>query len=124
VVGQKRGPPSLMSTTEELLEGKSSGSSLENWHDGHRGTAAMITRQPSICKSWHYLRRHAAVALFTRGLRPRRRRLSRKDVLCESFRVDSSYQQQLCLLTGSSGVLTWSTSVNVNCKRLHKPEGT
>jgi hypothetical protein len=36
VVGQERGPLSLVSTIEELLEGKSSGSGLENRQYGHR----------------------------------------------------------------------------------------
>jgi hypothetical protein len=35
-VGQERGPVSLVSTTEELLERKSSGSDLENRVYGHR----------------------------------------------------------------------------------------
>jgi hypothetical protein len=35
-VGLEQGPLSLMSTTEELLERKSSGSSLENREYGHR----------------------------------------------------------------------------------------
>jgi hypothetical protein len=36
VVGLERGPLSLVSTIEELLERKRSGSSLENRDDGHR----------------------------------------------------------------------------------------
>jgi hypothetical protein len=36
VVGQERGPFSLVSTTEELLERKSSGSGLENLEYGRR----------------------------------------------------------------------------------------
>jgi hypothetical protein len=36
VVGLEQSPPSLMSTIEELLEGKSSGSSLENQDYCHR----------------------------------------------------------------------------------------
>jgi hypothetical protein len=36
VVGLERGPLSLVSTTEELLERKSSGSDLESWDYGHR----------------------------------------------------------------------------------------
>jgi hypothetical protein len=36
VVGLERGPLSLVSTTEELLDRKSSGSCLENREDGRR----------------------------------------------------------------------------------------
>jgi hypothetical protein len=39
-VGLERGPLSLMSTTEELLERKSSGSGLENRDYGRRGSYA------------------------------------------------------------------------------------
>jgi hypothetical protein len=39
------------STTEELLERKNSGSSLKNRNYGCRGSAALTTRHPSICKS-------------------------------------------------------------------------
>jgi hypothetical protein len=66
-MGLKRGPLSLVSTIEELLERKSSGSGVES-----RITAIGIRYADhvasSICKSWHYRRRQAAVA---RGLRPR-----------------------------------------------------
>jgi hypothetical protein len=48
VVGLERGPLSHMSTIEELLERKSSGSGLENRDYGHRGSAALTTRHPSI----------------------------------------------------------------------------
>jgi hypothetical protein len=47
-VGLEQSPLSLMRITEELLERKISGPSLENW-----GYAALATRHPSICKSWH-----------------------------------------------------------------------
>jgi hypothetical protein len=47
-VGLERGPLSLVSTTEELLERKSSGSGLENLDYGNRGSAALTTRHPSI----------------------------------------------------------------------------
>jgi hypothetical protein len=53
VVGLERGPFRLVSTTEDLLVRKSSGSGLENQHYGHRESAALTTRQPSIRKSWH-----------------------------------------------------------------------
>jgi hypothetical protein len=38
-VGLERGPLSLVSTAEELLETKSSGSGLENREHGHRDTS-------------------------------------------------------------------------------------
>jgi hypothetical protein len=38
----ERGPLSLMSTTEGLLERESSGSSLENRNYGRRGSSALI----------------------------------------------------------------------------------
>jgi hypothetical protein len=62
VVGLKRGPLSLESTTEELPGRKNSGSSLENRDYGPRGSAALTTWHPSIRKSWHWLRRQAVVA--------------------------------------------------------------
>jgi hypothetical protein len=43
VVGLERGPLSLVSTTEELLERKSSGSGLENQDYGRRGSSALTT---------------------------------------------------------------------------------
>jgi hypothetical protein len=43
VLGQEQGPPSLVSTIEDLLERKSSGSGLE---------IELSTRHPSIRKSW------------------------------------------------------------------------
>jgi hypothetical protein len=62
-VGLERGPLSLVSTIEELLRRKSSGSGLENLDYGRTGSAALTTRHPSIRKCWHYLRRQSAVAL-------------------------------------------------------------
>jgi hypothetical protein len=53
LVGLKRGPLSLLSTIEELLGRKSSGSGLESRDYGRRGSAALTTRHPSIRKSWH-----------------------------------------------------------------------
>jgi hypothetical protein len=44
-VGLERGPLSLVSAIEELLERKSSGSGLENQDYGPRGSAALTTRQ-------------------------------------------------------------------------------
>jgi hypothetical protein len=61
VVGLERGPLSLVSTTEELLYKKSSGSCLET-----ENTAVGILHAdhvaPFIRKSWQPLRREAAVA--------------------------------------------------------------
>jgi hypothetical protein len=51
VVGLERGPLSLVSTTEELLGRKSSGSGLEIRDYSRRGSAALTTRHPSIRKS-------------------------------------------------------------------------
>jgi hypothetical protein len=53
VVGLEQGPPSLLSTTEELVEWKSSGLGLETRDRGRRGSAALITRHPTIYKSLH-----------------------------------------------------------------------
>jgi hypothetical protein len=49
-VGLERGSLSLVSTTEELLDRKSSGSCLENREYGRRGSAELTTRHPSIHK--------------------------------------------------------------------------
>jgi hypothetical protein len=54
-VGLERGPLSLVSTTEELLGRKSSSSGLENREHGRKGSVALTTRHPSICKSWHII---------------------------------------------------------------------
>jgi hypothetical protein len=51
VVGLERGPLSLVSTVEELLE-ISSGSGLETRDYGHRGSTVLTTRHPFIHKSW------------------------------------------------------------------------
>jgi hypothetical protein len=45
-VGLERGPLSLVSTIEELLGRKSSGSSLEDLEYGHMGSAALTTWHP------------------------------------------------------------------------------
>jgi hypothetical protein len=45
-----RGPLSLVSTTEELLGRKSSGSGLENRDYGSKGSAALPTRHPLSAK--------------------------------------------------------------------------
>jgi hypothetical protein len=47
VAGLECGPLSLVTTTEELLGRKSSGSGLENQEYGRRGAAALTTRHPS-----------------------------------------------------------------------------
>jgi hypothetical protein len=49
-VGLERGPLSLVSTTEELLERKSNSFGLENRDYGRRGSAALTKRHPSIRK--------------------------------------------------------------------------
>jgi hypothetical protein len=63
VMGLERGPLSLVSTTEELLDRKGSGSSYlvktENTAVGIRHADHVA---PSIPKSWQSLRRRAAVA--------------------------------------------------------------
>jgi hypothetical protein len=64
VVGLEQGPLSLVSTVEELLGRKSSGSGLENRNYGRKETSALTTRNPSI--------RQAAIARsvqFARGLK-------------------------------------------------------
>jgi hypothetical protein len=57
VVGLERGPFSLVSTTEELLDGKVARLSRKSRIRPYADHMA-----PSICKSWQSLRRHAAVA--------------------------------------------------------------
>jgi hypothetical protein len=47
-VGLERGPLRLVSTTEELLDRKSSGTGLESRDYGCRGSAALTTRHPSL----------------------------------------------------------------------------
>jgi hypothetical protein len=49
-MGLDQGPLSLVRTTEELLERKSSGSGLENRDYDRRRSAALPMRQPSIRK--------------------------------------------------------------------------
>jgi hypothetical protein len=49
--GLERGPLGLLSTNEELLERKRSGSGLENREYGRRGSAALTTRHLSIRNS-------------------------------------------------------------------------
>jgi hypothetical protein len=48
VVGLKRSPLSLVSTTEELLERESSGSGLEIRDYSRRGSDTLTTRHPAI----------------------------------------------------------------------------
>jgi hypothetical protein len=49
----KQGPLSLVSTIEELLERKSSGSGLETEISAVGGSTALTTQHPSIGRSWH-----------------------------------------------------------------------
>jgi hypothetical protein len=49
-VGLEWDPLSLVSTTEKLLERKSSGSGLDSQDYGRRGSAVQTTRHPSIRK--------------------------------------------------------------------------
>jgi hypothetical protein len=53
VVRLERGPLSLVSTIEELLGRKSSGSGLAIWEYGRRGSSALTMRHSSTSKSWH-----------------------------------------------------------------------
>jgi hypothetical protein len=46
VVGQERGPLSLVSTIEELLERNSRGSILENKEYGHKGFVTLTKGHP------------------------------------------------------------------------------
>jgi hypothetical protein len=69
VVGLERGPLSLVSTTEELLERKSSVSGLENQDYGRRESAAMTMRHPlsakvgiSLAENWRSLVRYNSLA--------------------------------------------------------------
>jgi hypothetical protein len=52
-VGLERGPFSLVSTIEELLQRKSNGSGLEIRDYGRRESTVLTTRHLSIRKSWH-----------------------------------------------------------------------
>jgi hypothetical protein len=51
IMGLEWGLLSLVSTTEKLLERKSSCNGLEKQDYGRRGSTALTTRHPSICKS-------------------------------------------------------------------------
>jgi hypothetical protein len=59
--GSGTGPFSLVSTTEELLDRKSSSFCLENREYGHRDVM-LTTWHPLSAKIWQSLRRQAAVA--------------------------------------------------------------
>jgi hypothetical protein len=52
-MGLELGPLSFVCTIEELLERKIGGSGLETLEYGRKKSAALITRHPSILKSWH-----------------------------------------------------------------------
>jgi hypothetical protein len=62
VVDLERGPLSLVSTTEELLNRESSGSCLENREYGRRDSSRWARDTLYLQKSWQSLRRQAAVA--------------------------------------------------------------
>jgi hypothetical protein len=53
VMGLERGPLSLVSTIEELLERNSSCSGLENQDYGSKGYAVLTMWHPAIRKSWY-----------------------------------------------------------------------
>jgi hypothetical protein len=72
VVGLERCPLSIVSTTEELLDRKVA-APVEKTENTAVGIRHADHVAPSIRKSWHSLRRQAAVARsvwFARGLRP------------------------------------------------------
>jgi hypothetical protein len=52
-VGLERGPLSVESTIEELLQRKGSDSGVQNQDYGRMGSSALTTPHPSIGKSWH-----------------------------------------------------------------------
>jgi hypothetical protein len=64
-VGLERGPFSLVSTIEELLERKSSCSGLESLDYGRRGSAALTTRHPSIHKSWLFANKRRSLGRYS-----------------------------------------------------------
>jgi hypothetical protein len=66
VVGLERGPPRLVSTTEELLDRKVA-APVEKTENTAVGIRHADHVAPSIHKSWQSLRRKVAVA---RGIRP------------------------------------------------------
>jgi hypothetical protein len=63
VVGLERGPLVLVSTIEEVLERKNSGSGLEN-RECDLGIRHTDHVAPSIRKGWHYPRQQAAGARY------------------------------------------------------------
>jgi hypothetical protein len=52
-MGLVRGPLSLVSMNEELLERKVAARVYRTEINGRAGSAALTTRHPSIHKSWH-----------------------------------------------------------------------
>jgi hypothetical protein len=71
-VGLERDPLSLVSTIEELLERKSSGSGLESREYGRRGSAALTARHPlSANVGTNLAEKQRLFGRYTRGLRPR-----------------------------------------------------
>jgi hypothetical protein len=59
-VGLERAPLSLVSTTEELLERRSSGSGLENRDYGRRGSATLISPSAEVGTNFADKRRSLA----------------------------------------------------------------
>jgi hypothetical protein len=69
----ERGPLSLVSTTEELLERKSSGSGLENLEYSRKGSVTLTTWQSlSAIVGTNFIDKVVARSVwFARGLQPR-----------------------------------------------------
>jgi hypothetical protein len=71
-VGLERGPLSLVSTTEELLERKSSGSGLENREYGRREPSRRLRDTPLSAKvGTKFADKRRSLGRYSYGLRPR-----------------------------------------------------